>query len=861
MARITPSHGLACALLSTVLLGAATTEAADPIKLNSPLDATGDVFDFTFSPDSSRVLYRADASNNVFELFSVPSDGSAMAVTLNGTLVTGGNVASTDFSFSPDSQRVLYRADELRDGVDELFTVPADGSSQSVRVSNPMASNRDVIGGAVFSPDSMWVAYQSDQLVDERFEIYSVPADGSGAALRVSGEVAAEDGEIDGEGFIVPIGPNVVGDVGDFAFTPDSSAITFIGDLEVDSLFDAFTFDTGVFELFRVPVDGSMAPATVSGQFGGMTMEIGIIIDEMGNEVPTDVFTILGDVIDYKLSPDGMTAVFRAQDDINDFGGQESIWTVSAAGGGTAVQLNTPLPQGGEIFPDYQFSPDSTRILYRGDQFEDGIFEIYTVASDGSSGPVPLNGPLVLPGGDVISAEFSPDSSKVIFRADQFVDERFELFTVPSDGTSAPTPLNGELVEGGDVSSNYQISADSSRVLYHADQDTNQVFELYTVKSDGSEDPIKVSGDLVAGGDVSLTGFQFSPDSSRVIYVADQDTDFVNELYIVPSDGGKAVKVNGELVAGGDVSSQNLQFSPDGSRLLYRADQDTDGIEELFVRILRNESTGGGNWDSGSTWEEGVAPDAVQVVTIQTPGTITASNQGGVVERSANQLTIQGGAVVEFVSGATLDVANDLTVSNTSEFQTEGGVTVGRNLDLQAGSLLDANITTPGMTEPLIDVDGTAVLNGELDFAFINFFPTLGDEYIIVAADGGVTGEFTAIDAPNLGTTLKLVATYTENAMSLIVARDLQGDFNSDGIVDALDYALWRDSLGEMGDLLPADGNRDGVVNSMDYDLWKAGFGGTFPGSIGNLSVPEPGSMALLLVALTAGMLRTRRRA
>ncbi|NOY42114.1 MAG: hypothetical protein GXP26_09790 [Planctomycetes bacterium] len=34
--------------------------AADPIKISGPLVANGDVFNFRFSPDSSRVLYLAD---------------------------------------------------------------------------------------------------------------------------------------------------------------------------------------------------------------------------------------------------------------------------------------------------------------------------------------------------------------------------------------------------------------------------------------------------------------------------------------------------------------------------------------------------------------------------------------------------------------------------------------------------------------------------------------------------------------------------------------------------------------------------------------------------------------------------------
>ncbi len=69
-------------------------------------------------------------------------------------------------------------------------------------------------------------------------------------------------------------------------------------------------------------------------------------------------------------------------------------------------------------------------------------------------------------------------------------------------------------------------------MVYLADQDTDNVFELYSVPIGGPATAgIKLNGTLVAGGDVS-PGFQISPDSGRVLYIADQDTDNVFELYM-----------------------------------------------------------------------------------------------------------------------------------------------------------------------------------------------------------------------------------------------------------------------------------------------------------------------------------------
>src|ERR1700709_2612752 len=57
-----------------------------------------------------------------------------------------------------------------------------------------------------------------------------------------------------------------------------------------------------------------------------------------------------------------------------------------------------------------------------------------------------------------------------------------------------------------------------------------------------------------------------------------------------------------------------------------------------------------------------------------------------------------------------------------------------------------------------------------------------------------------------------------------------RGDFNDDGIVDAADYVVWRQTSGQtVGKGSGADANTDGVVGPEDYAVWKANFGRTAP--------------------------------
>jgi surface-anchored protein len=80
----------------------------------------------------------------------------------------------------------------------------------------------------------------------------------------------------------------------------------------------------------------------------------------------------------------------------------------------------------------------------------------------------------------------------------------------------------------------------------------------------------------------------------------------------------------------------------------------------------------------------------------------------------------------------------------------------------------------------------------------------------------------------------------------------VDGDYNRDGAVDAADYTVWRDALGQAGSGLPADGNNNREVDAADYDVWKPNYGNVPPAPVSNsggaaTSVPEPAMLGLVL--------------
>jgi hypothetical protein len=98
---------------------------------------------------------------------------------------------------------------------------------------------------------------------------------------------------------------------------------------------------------------------------------------------------------------------------------------------------------------------------------------------------------------------------------------------------------------------------------------------------------------------------------------------------------------------------------------------------------------------------------------------------------------------------------------------------------------------------------------------------------------------------------------------SITVVSDLEpltGDYNRNGVVDAADYIVWRNSRGQTASGLPADGNGNGTIDAEDYNIWRSNFGrqvgGSAAGSTKLGAVPEPSTGLLVLLSGVTFLLR-----
>ena len=278
----------------------------------------------------------------------------------------------------------------------------------------------------------------------------------------------------------------------------------------------------------------------------------------------------------FKISPDGSRVAYRADQETDE---KFELYVARLDGSGID-KINEAMIANGDV-SEFAWSPDSAQIVYVADAEQDGVREVYLANADGSN-HLKINGSVGVPGVVQLSdVKWSPDG-RYIAQQVQMVSSG-QTVGINTHDTQNPNSIrvNPTLAIGGSIGV-YAWSPDSSRIAYRADQDIVSVFELYSATPDGTVND-KLNGALLMPGGGVARNFAWSPDSSRIAYFAVQDTVGVLEFYSATPDGAVNDKLNGALlVPGGGVVGNNLAWSPDSRRIAYHADQDTDGVFELY---------------------------------------------------------------------------------------------------------------------------------------------------------------------------------------------------------------------------------------------------------------------------------------
>ena len=286
---------------------------------------------------------------------------------------------------------------------------------------------------------------------------------------------------------------------------------------------------------------------------------------------------------------------------------QADVFVGQISGSGTVTTtVATPAPGGTPIdvvCADVAMSPAGDLMAVVGDDGS-GSEGLYLV--DFSAFPTVTSTLVAAPTGsnalDVLEVAWSPDGRYIAYFGDVQSSGVNELFVADvSDPTAITTTVvNGTLPTSGDViGASFRFSPDSRRLVYLADERLDGQNELFLFDLATSTNLGVINGTLATTSDDVDGDFEISADSKFVLYAAEQDVGSETELYIARIDGatpGAPIQVNPPLVSGGDIGETNFpaandySFAPNGEYIAYVADQDIDLVGQAY--LVRTDAPG-----------------------------------------------------------------------------------------------------------------------------------------------------------------------------------------------------------------------------------------------------------------------------
>lgn len=227
-----------------------------------------------------------------------------------------------------------------------------------------------------------------------------------------------------------------------------------------------------------------------------------------------------------------------------------------------------------------------------------------------------------------------------------------------------------------------------------------------------------------------------------------------------------------------------------------------------------------------------------------TPGAVVVDPTDGTATTLANEQDYHGDIALIRYYLAEFDSTdvnqNYASLSASQSFVDVDTMTMSGDLTLDSSSTLEIDIWDTTMGNDLLEITGAFTAGGTLDINLIGSV-TAGDSFDILDFDAGsVSGAFDGFSLPSLGGGLSWNTSNLLTTGVISVVSGLPGDFNSDGRVDGADFLLWQ---------------RNPSVGSLSD--WETNYG--LPTTASTTSVPEPSSIALVMLCGCGALCRRRR--
>jgi Tol biopolymer transport system component len=420
-----------------------------------------------------------------------------------------------------------------------------------------------------------------------------------------------------------------------------------------------------------------------------------------------------------------------------------------------------------------------TRILSGPDADGDGVLDAGEVADT-----------------SVLCADRLASFDGLLFFADMTLPGLDELWRVGPRGgpvkLDAPEEMSGEIV-------GFQPSPNGRYVAYTmtGTSSSDTPYRLYVADLTNDEPPVDATGTLVDGGSVRQFFFEWAPDSSRVAYVADQETDQEFDLYTVAPDGTGRERVSGAVA--GDV--QGFDWSPDATVLAYRiTDAGTDTLWTSAVESPIPEQVNSGGTVKEWRWR----PDSARLAYVADQDTAdefelyTANPDGSLPSKVSGTMEATGSDVLDFA-------------------WSPDGTAIAYRADQRADTRNELFVTEPGSGNAPVRVNDALPSGGDVSFEY-TWSP--GGDWLAFIGDAETNGERELFAVRPDGTSL---AKLNESLVS--GGRVLEFDWAPDGSRVAYRGDVATDGRDELYTIAPDASGRVRINDSLpagsDVFSWK----------------------------------------
>lgn len=393
----------------------------------------------------------------------------------------------------------------------------------------------------------------------------------------------------------------------------------------------------------------------------------------------------------------------------------------------------------------------------------------------------------------------------------------------------------------------------------------NAILAMPTISNVGQPSPIG-SDPLnlgIALGTADSRGTLLLTGTSPLGYSTNR-TVALNGLYLLGAGGAFGVEnANTTLTLSGQIT---------GSGSLSKT-----GPGTLFLSNISNAYAGGTYVDAGRLHVNNDAVLGAAAVRIYADGVVRYNLSetvgrsiildSGAIEAPAGISLANGGGGLQGTGTAVGNVANS---GNVVPEGANGVLHIQGNYTQNASGrlIIFADLFLQSGTNPKLEVTGDVALAGTLQMNLGGMGQFRGHRSIdVLDWTGNLSGTFSTLQLPLMG------GAFTWDTSQLYVTGVLtltgpprEGDYNNDGTVNAADYTVWRNNL---GDATEQDINNagDGLngVDAADFTRWKQHYGdsssGSGSGADANAAVPEPATWLLLIYAVAGWSLRRPRGA